>query len=170
MTSSPGGANADDLNGEGGFDRLVAFRGSNDVVNGGTGDDVMVWNNGDGTDINNGDAGIDEVEVNGAPTAGDAFIYKPDPAVAGRVQFNRTNLIGFGINLSAERLTVNGLGGDDGRRRPIRLLPVGLAPRSPALTAQRRHRGGRARRRRRRRSDQRRRRRSTPSWAALVPT
>ncbi len=114
-----GGADADTLDGDVGNDRLIAFKntvpGSTDVVSGGEGDDVMVWNNGDGTDINDGDNGTDEVEVNGStsPSAGDAFIYKADPNNAARVQFNRTNLVQFGINFTAERLTVNGLGGDD---------------------------------------------------------
>ena len=121
-----GGADADTLRGEGGTDRLIGFRGSTDVVFGGVGDDVMVWNNGDGTDVNDGDAGIDEVEVNGSPAAGDAFTYKADPATAGRVQFNRTNLITFGINFTAERLTVNGLGGDE-TAAPDPAAPGGIA-------------------------------------------
>jgi Ca2+-binding RTX toxin-like protein len=104
-----GGADQDALNGDGGDDRLVGFQGG-DVVHGNDGNDVMVWNNGDGTDSNDGDAGNDEVEVNGAPTAADSFIAKVD---AGRVQFNRTNLGQFGIDFTAERLTVNGLGGAD---------------------------------------------------------
>lgn len=114
-----GGADADNLQGGAGNDRLVGFKnvvaGTNDVVLGGAGDDVMVWNNGDGTDVNDGNTGTDEVEVNGSPSpaTGDVFTYKADPNAAGRVQFNRTNLVPFGINLTAERLTVNGLGGDD---------------------------------------------------------
>jgi Ca2+-binding RTX toxin-like protein len=106
-----GGADNDTLHGDAGDDRLIGSVG-NDVVSGGDGNDVMAWNNGDNTDINDGDAGNDEVEVNGAPTAGDAFTVKPG-AQAGRVQFNRTNLVPFGIDFTAERLTVNGLGGDD---------------------------------------------------------
>src|SRR5262249_23843418 len=93
---------------------------------GGTGNDAMVWNNGDGTDVNNGDVGNDEVEVNGAPTAGDAFTAKPG-AQPGRVQFNRTNLGQFGIDFTAERLTVNGLGGVY-TSAPDPRSPTGLAP------------------------------------------
>ena len=95
----------------------------------------MVWNNGDGTDINDGDNGTDEVEVNGStsPSAGDAFIYKADPNNAARVQFNRTNLVQFGINFTAERLTVNGLGGDD-TAAPTRTPRAARSPRSPSLT------------------------------------
>jgi hypothetical protein len=106
-----GGAGNDDLNGEAGNDRIIGGPGS-DHLAGGDGDDVLVWNNGDGTDVMDGDAGADEVEVNGAPTAGDAFTAVP-LIVEGRVKFSRTNLGQFFINLSAERLTVNGLGGDD---------------------------------------------------------
>jgi hypothetical protein len=73
---------------------------------------VLVWNNGDGTDVMDGDAGADEIEVNGAPTAGDTFVAVP-LIVEGRVKLSRTNLGQFFIDLSAERLTVNGLGGDD---------------------------------------------------------
>jgi Ca2+-binding RTX toxin-like protein len=119
-----GGADNDDVNGDAGNDRLVGFKGEDDV-SGGDGNDTMVWNNGDATDVNNGDAGNDEVEVNGAPTAADTFIAKPG-AQPGRVQFNRTNLGQFGIDLSAERLTVNGLGGGD-IFQPDPAAPAGLA-------------------------------------------
>jgi Ca2+-binding RTX toxin-like protein len=119
-----GGIDNDVLHGDAGDDRLVGFKG-NDTVSGGEGNDVMAWNNGDNTDVNDGDAGNDEVEVNGAPTAGDQFIAKPGTQ-PGRVQFNRTNLVPFGIDLSAERLTVNGLGGDDSFA-PDPAAPTGLA-------------------------------------------
>jgi Ca2+-binding RTX toxin-like protein len=123
-----GGAGADELRGNSGNDRLIGFQGT-DAVGGGDGDDVIVWNNGDGTDTNDGDAGTDEVEVNGAAAASDAVIFKPDAAVAGRVQFNRTNLVPFAINLSAERLTVNGLGGGD-VVEPDPAAPTGVAGRT----------------------------------------
>lgn len=106
-----GGNNNDILRGDGGNDRLVGFRGM-DQVFGGEGDDVMVWNNGDNTDTNDGEGGSDEVEVNGSPTAGDQFRFEPG-ALAGRVLLERENLVKFAIDLSAERLSVNGLGGDD---------------------------------------------------------
>ncbi len=107
-----GGAGVDGIHGDSGNDRLVGFKG-NDAVLGGDGNDVMVWNNGDASDVNNGDAGVDEVEVNGSPTAGDEFVANADPP-SGRALFTRINLVPFAIDLSAERLTVNGLGGDDG--------------------------------------------------------
>jgi Ca2+-binding RTX toxin-like protein len=120
-----GGAKADVLHGDSGEDRLVGFKGA-DEVSGGDGSDVMVWNNGDGTDRNDGDAGADEVEVNGAPTVGDDFTAQPIAASPGRVLFKRINLVKFEIDLSAERLTVNGLGGPD-HFAPDSEAPTGLA-------------------------------------------
>ena len=102
---------ADDLRGGAGNDRVVGFAG-NDDMEGGDGNDTLVWNNGDGSDVMDGDAGNDGVEVNGAATAGDVFTVQPGP-VAGRVRFDRTNLGPFNLDILAERLEVNGNGGDD---------------------------------------------------------
>ena len=80
-------------------------------MNGGAGDDTLVWNNGDGTDVVNGDDGRDDVEVNGAPAAGDVFTVQPNGA---RIKFDRTNLVPFSLDIgSSETLHANGLGGDD---------------------------------------------------------
>jgi Ca2+-binding RTX toxin-like protein len=106
-----GGSGNDILHGDPGDDRLVGSGGT-DTVSGGDGNDVMVWNNGDGSDVNDGDLGNDEVEVNGDPVAGEHLTAGPG-AQLGRVQFKRVNGALFDIDLSAERLTVNGLGGDD---------------------------------------------------------
>src|SRR4051794_12375672 len=105
-----GGEDNDVLNGGGGDDRIVGDRGT-DTMNGGTGDDTLVWNNGDGTDVVNGDAGRDDVEVNGAPAAGDVFTVQPNGA---RIRFDRTNLVPFSLDIgSSETMHANGLGGDD---------------------------------------------------------
>jgi Ca2+-binding RTX toxin-like protein len=105
-----GGEGNDTLNGEAGDDRLVGDRGA-DTMNGGAGDDTLVWNNGDGTDVMNGDDGSDDVEVNGAPAAGDAFTVQPNGA---RIKFDRTNLVAFSLDIgSSETMHANGLGGDD---------------------------------------------------------
>jgi Ca2+-binding RTX toxin-like protein len=117
-----GGAGNDNLRGDGGNDRVIGFKG-NDDLEGGAGNDVLVWNNGDGTDVMDGDAGADEVEINGAPTAGDVFTAVPN---AGRVLFNRPNLVPFSVDFSAERLTVNGLGGDDTFTGAAGLAPLTL--------------------------------------------
>jgi Ca2+-binding RTX toxin-like protein len=117
-----GGSDNDHLLGDGGNDRVVGFKG-NDNLEGGDGNDVLVWNNGDNADVMDGGAGADEVEINGAPTAGDIFTAAPN---AGRVLFTRTNLAPFTVDFSAERLTVNGLGGDDTFNGAAGLAPLTL--------------------------------------------
>ncbi len=107
-----GGARNDLVEGGPGEDRVVGFKG-NDVLQGGDGNDVLVWNNGDASDRDEGGNGVDEVEVNGSPTADDSFNAKPDAEKPGFVFFERSNLVKFSIESQAERLTVNGLGGDD---------------------------------------------------------
>jgi Ca2+-binding RTX toxin-like protein len=117
-----GGSGNDDLRGGDGNDRVIGFRG-NDDHEGGAGNDVLVWNNGDGTDVMDGDAGADEVEINGAPTVGDINAAVPN---GGRVMFTRTNPVPFAVDFSAERLTVNGLGGDDTFNGAAGLAPLTL--------------------------------------------
>jgi Ca2+-binding RTX toxin-like protein len=105
-----GGEGNDILAGGGGDDRIVGDRGA-DTMNGGAGDDTLVWNNGDGTDVVDGADGRDDVEVNGAPAAGDAFTVQPNGA---RIRFDRTNLVPFSLDIgSSETMHANGLGGDD---------------------------------------------------------
>src|SRR6478672_8125399 len=105
-----GGDGNDVLEGRGGDDRIVGDRG-NDTMSGGAGDDTLVWNNGDATDVMNGGEGHDDVEVNGAPTAGDVFTIQPNGA---RIKFDRTNLVPFSLDIgSSETMHANGLGGDD---------------------------------------------------------
>ena len=106
------GADSNDtLNGGDGNDRLIGAKG-NDTQNGDAGNDTLVWNNGDATDVNDGGAGNDATEVNGNATLGDTFTIAPDQ-VAGRIQFQRTNLVAFTITSTTERFQVNGLGGAD---------------------------------------------------------
>jgi len=105
-----GGEGNDALNGGAGDDRIVGDRGT-DTMDGGTGDDTLVWNNGDGTDVMNGGDGRDDVEVNGAPAAGDIFTVQPNGS---RIKFDRTNLVPFSLDIgSSETMHANGLGGDD---------------------------------------------------------
>jgi Ca2+-binding RTX toxin-like protein len=113
-----GGAGGDTVIGDAGNDRVIGGPNpatSLDTLLGGDGNDQLVWNNGDGTDIATGDNGNDEVEVNGAPTAGDVFTLAPADQVAqpGVAIFKRDNLVRFTMTITAERLTVNGLGGAD---------------------------------------------------------
>src|SRR5437016_14050689 len=59
----------------------------------------------------NGDADRDDVEVNGAPTAGDVFTVQPNGS---RIKFDRPNLVPFSLDIgSSETMHANGLGGDD---------------------------------------------------------
>jgi Ca2+-binding RTX toxin-like protein len=99
----------DSLAGGEGNDRLVGAKGD-DVMSGGAGNDTLVWNQGDGSDTANGDAGNDASEVNGAPTLGDVLTLDP---VAGGVKLRRTNLGPFTFDATTERFEVNGLGGND---------------------------------------------------------
>jgi len=105
-----GGEANDVLSGGAGDDRIVGDRGA-DTMNGGAGDDTLVWNNGDNTDVANGDAGRDDVEVNGAPAAGDIFAVQANGA---RIKFDRPNLVPFSIDIgTSETMHANGLGGND---------------------------------------------------------
>jgi Ca2+-binding RTX toxin-like protein len=108
-----GGDGNDTLSGDAGNDTLVGFQGNDAVINGGDGNDVMIWNNGDGSDSNNGDAGVDESVFNGSTGAvGDDITVTPQ-AAAGRVLLKRTAPTLIEINISAEKTTFNGLAGDD---------------------------------------------------------
>src|SRR5215204_3821882 len=98
------------LTGGEGNDRLVAGKGD-DIMNGGAGNDTLVWNQGDGSDQADGQAGNDASEVNGAPTLGDVF--RLDPVVGGTIRLRRTNLGQFTFDAATERFEVNGLGGND---------------------------------------------------------
>src|ERR671910_804228 len=118
-----GNNDADTLSGGDGDDRVIGARGG-DTANGGNGNDTIVWNNGDGSDTMNGDGNTDEIEVNGAVTQGDTFTVKPNPADPARVRFDRLNLVPFNLNISAERIAVNGLGGDDSITGEAGLAPL----------------------------------------------
>ena len=113
-----GQAGNDTLLGQGGFDFL--FGGTeNDTVTGGdaddqvfgeSGDDRMIWNPGDDTDLNEGGAGIDSVEVNGGNGA-EAFTATANGT---RVRFDRLDPAPFSIDIgTSERLVLNANGGND---------------------------------------------------------
>ena len=108
----------DTLLGKGGFDFL--FGGSeNDVLTGGdaddqvfgeSGNDRMVWNPGDDTDLNEGGAGNDTVEVNGG---GGAEVFTTT-ANGTRVRFDRIDPAPFAIDIgTSEKLVLNANGGND---------------------------------------------------------
>ena len=108
----------DTLRGLGGFDFL--FGGAeNDTITGGdaddqafgeSGDDRMIWNPGDDTDLNEGGAGNDSVEVNGG---GGAEVFTAT-ANGTRVRFDRVTPAPFAIDIgTSENLVLNANGGND---------------------------------------------------------
>jgi Ca2+-binding RTX toxin-like protein len=114
-----GQAGNDTLLGRGGNDFL--FGGTeNDTLTGGSGDDQafgeggndrMIWNPGEGTDLNEGGDGTDTVEVNG----GNGAENFTTTANGDRVRFDRVNPAPFSIDIgTSENLLVKGNGGDDG--------------------------------------------------------
>jgi len=113
-----GEAGNDTLLGKGGFDLL--FGGAdNDTMTGGdaddqafgqAGNDRMIWNPGDDTDLNEGGADTDTVEVNG----GNGTEQFTTTANGTRVRFDRLNPAPFSIDIgTSEKLTLNANGGDD---------------------------------------------------------
>ena len=108
----------DTLLGKGGFDLL--FGGSeNDTLTGGdaddqvfgeSGNDTMIWNPGDDTDLNEGGAGTDTVEVNGGGGA-EQFTTTANGT---RVRFDRIDPAPFSIDIgTSENLVLNANGGND---------------------------------------------------------
>jgi Ca2+-binding RTX toxin-like protein len=108
----------DTLLGKGGFDLL--FGGvDNDTLTGGdaddqvfgqSGNDRMIWNPGDDTDLNEGGADEDTVEVNG----GNGAEEFTTTANGTRVRFDRLTPAPFSIDIgTSEKLTLNANGGDD---------------------------------------------------------
>ena len=122
-----GGSGADMLFGQSGNDTLLGKGGNvllfggagNDILTGGdaddqvfgeSGDDRMVWNPGDDTDLNEGGAGVDTVEVNGG---GAAEVFTAT-ANGTRVRFDRLELAPFSIDIgTSEKLVLNANGGND---------------------------------------------------------
>ena len=113
-----GGDDADLITGGEDDDRII---GDNNPPNtrdnsvGGSGRDTLVWNPGDGDDINEGGSETDTIEVNGGG-GGEVFTVAPS-ATPGRIAFDRTGPTPPGpFNLdigTSERLDLNAGGGDD---------------------------------------------------------
>ncbi len=122
-----GGSGNDQLFGQGGNDTLLGKGGAdflfggdgNDTLTGGTGDDQvfgeagndrMIWNPGEGTDLNEGGDGNDTVEVNGGNGA-ETFTLTANGT---RVRFDRTTPGPFSLDIgTSENLVLNANGGDD---------------------------------------------------------
>jgi Ca2+-binding RTX toxin-like protein len=99
----------DFLFGGAGDDRLTGGTG-NDQVFGEAGSDRLIWNPGDGSDLNEGGLGIDTIEVNGGNGA-ETFTTT---ANGSRVRFDRIDPAPFSLDIgSSENLVVNMNGGDD---------------------------------------------------------
>ncbi len=113
-----GQAGNDTLLGKGGFDFLFGST-ENDTLTGGdaddqvfgeSGNDRMVWNPGDDTDLNEGGAGSDTVEVNG----GNGAEVFTTTANGTRVRFDRLDPAPFSIDIgTSEKLVLNANGGND---------------------------------------------------------
>ena len=113
-----GQAGNDTLLGKAGIDQLFGGDG-NDILTGGAGNDSvfgeagndrMIWNPGNGTDLNEGGSDIDTVEVNGGNNA-ETFTVTPNGA---RVRFDRLDPAPFSIDIgTSENLVLNANGGDD---------------------------------------------------------
>jgi Ca2+-binding RTX toxin-like protein len=122
-----GGSGDDQLFGEAGNDTLLGKGGNdflfggagNDTLTGGVGDDQvfgeagndrMIWNPGEGTDLNEGGDGADTVEVNGGNGA-ESFTATANGT---RVRFDRITPGPFSIDIgTSEFLVLNANGGDD---------------------------------------------------------
>lgn len=113
-----GQSGGDNLQGRGGTDFLFGGSGDDQLV-GGDGDDLifgqngsdkMVWNPGDDTDLNEGGAGIDRVDVNG----GNGAEVFTTTANGTRVRFDRLDPAPFALDIgTSEFLFVNMNGGND---------------------------------------------------------
>jgi Ca2+-binding RTX toxin-like protein len=122
-----GGSGGDQVFGQGGLDTLEG-RGGFDFLFGGTEDDrltggdaddqvfgengadTMIWNPGDDTDLNEGGAGGDIVQVNGGGGA-EQFTTTANGT---RVRFDRINPAPFAIDIgTSEKLVLNANGGED---------------------------------------------------------
>jgi len=100
---------ADTLNGGTGDDVLTGFKGV-DVGNGDEGDDMMVWNNGDASDRNEGGPGDDTAVLNGG-AADEHIVITGNGA---RVTATRDTQVPFFLDIgTSELLDVNTLAGND---------------------------------------------------------
>jgi Ca2+-binding RTX toxin-like protein len=110
------GPNLDTLRGGEGSDRLTggpnnAPKPAKESISGGAGNDVMIWNNGDGDDVNDGGDGADETLFNNG-TADD--VMSVSSLGGGAHRFNRVGAaIEIDIAASTERLNVNAFSGAD---------------------------------------------------------
>jgi Ca2+-binding RTX toxin-like protein len=110
ITGSPA---TDTISGGDGNDRITGFRNTNagfEPISGDAGNDVMIWNNGDGNDTDDGGDGVDETLITAGTADDDMNVTAP---VAGRVLFNRVNA-GFSVDMgTVEKLSITSFAGND---------------------------------------------------------
>ncbi|MEL7085251.1 MAG: calcium-binding protein [Cyanobacteria bacterium P01_A01_bin.3] len=118
-----GGDGEDRLFGNSGDDQLVGNKGDDTIV-GGAGKDLLIWNNGDGSDLMLGGSNIDRVQVNfNTDLVNDdlqnddvaRIEVTPDGVKFARIEVNGQTELGlFELDIrQTENLEVNGGGGND---------------------------------------------------------
>jgi Ca2+-binding RTX toxin-like protein len=111
--SLDGGDGPDLLSGGNGDDKITGDDnpdGTIDEARGDAGNDLMIWNPGDDSDLNEGGEGDDTAEVNGG--GDERFTVKP--GAAGRVAFDRTDPAPFSVDIgTTENLRLNAGDGKD---------------------------------------------------------
>jgi Ca2+-binding RTX toxin-like protein len=102
------------MDGGDGNDTLTSGFG-NDVMIGGDGNDTLIWLPGTLLDVYEGGAGTDNgVIVGNDNNQGDNFVLSQNPTAAGRVLFQRTNLVPFFVDMDdVETVTMRTQSGDD---------------------------------------------------------
>jgi Ca2+-binding RTX toxin-like protein len=100
----------DQVFGDDGVDAVNGFRGNDDQF-GGTGDDALIWNNGDGNDTSDGGSGNDTILFNGAPVADTIAVTSPDEGLV-NVHRSVPNTIDVD-GTRVEEVDLNGLAGND---------------------------------------------------------
>jgi Ca2+-binding RTX toxin-like protein len=102
------------MDGGSGNDSLTSGFG-NDIMIGGDGNDTLTWLPGTLLDVFEGGAGTDNaVIVGNGNNQGDAFVLSQHPTEAGRVLFQRTNLVPFFVDMDdCEMVTMQTQSGDD---------------------------------------------------------
>ncbi len=103
----------DTISGGNGNDRITGFRNTDanpEPISGDAGNDVMIWNNGDGNDLNDGGDGVDESLVTAGTADDDMTVTAPTP---GRVLFHRNNAA-FSVDMgTVEKLSITSFSGND---------------------------------------------------------
>jgi Ca2+-binding RTX toxin-like protein len=93
------------------FADVITPGNGDDSVNGNAGDDTLVWNPGQASDVMTGGDGRDTVVDNGGGVD-EQFVVRPLAGDPTRVDASRINNP-FTLNIDAEKLVVNGNGGND---------------------------------------------------------